>query len=280
MKTTTTILLVLSWTSGAMAFSSGPPNARTGAPGETNCTACHSTFPVNSGNGGVSVSGVPGSWTPGADYDLTVLVEDDVAMRWGYEFTILDEGGSSVGTLTDLDADSQISSSGNRTYAKHTSSGTRPGTGVSATWTVRWTAPEAGTGDVTFYAAGNGANFNGANSGDRIYTTSVTWSEESVASVGAPLLADARLGANYPNPFNPRTSIDFELARGMEIRLAVYALDGSLVRLLVTGFRAGGPHTVQWDGEDRAGRAMPSGVYLYRLQTDEAVHLRRMTLVR
>ena len=45
-----------------LASSSGPPDGRTNAPGETNCTACHTSFPLNSGAGSLAVSGVPESW--------------------------------------------------------------------------------------------------------------------------------------------------------------------------------------------------------------------------
>ena len=60
----------------ALAFSSGPPDGYTNAPGEGNCTACHSTFPLNSGSGMLSLAGLPASWQPGADYDLTLSLSD------------------------------------------------------------------------------------------------------------------------------------------------------------------------------------------------------------
>jgi hypothetical protein len=280
MRILTTLLLGLAWTTGALAFSSGPPDALTGAPGENTCTSCHTSFPLNSGAGMISVSGVPGSWTPLTDYDLTVTVEDGDAQRWGYEFTVLDVNGGSAGTLVLLDGDSQLSTTGGRTYAKHTSAGTRLGMTGAASWTVRWTSPSSGGGDITFYAAGNAANGDFGSFGDRIYSTSTVWSEGGLSAAGPPVLAEARLGAAFPNPFNPLTTISYELAGDMEIHLAVYALDGSLVQVLDSGRRQEGRHEVTWNGLDRSGRAMPSGVYLYRLRTDADVRMRRMTLVR
>ena len=76
-----------------------------------------------------------------------------------------------------------------------------------------------------------------------------------------------RLHAVAPNPFNPKTTIRFELPRSGHARLSVHALDGRLVARLQDGLLDAGRHRVVWRGRDDAGRALPSGTYLYRLQT-------------
>ncbi len=263
----------------ALAFSGGAPNGRTGAPGETTCTGCHSTFPLNSGTGSLNVTDLS-NWQPGQDYDLTVTVDDPDASRWGFSFTVLNEAGDSVGTLSALDGNTQTASSGSRDYAKQTSSGTQSGTTSQASWTMRWTAPAAGTGNVTLYMAGNAANGNGATSGDHIYADSFSWAEGTASPVPMPVLAGAELGTNYPNPFNPRTTLVFELARAQEVQLAIYSVDGRLVKQLVNGYRAEGRHEMAWDGLDQSGRAVPSGTYLYRLNSGGLAQTRTMTLVR
>jgi len=280
MKTLLITMLALTCATSALAFSSGPPDGRTGAPGETTCTDCHTSFPLNSGLGGITVAGVPAAWQPLTIYDLVVTVDDPDAQRWGFEFTVLDGAGNSTGTLALLDANAQLSTAGNRTYAKHTSVGTQLGTTGSGSWTVRWTAPVAGAGDISVYVAGNGANGNFANSGDRIYTAGATWTESSVSAAGLPLAAAVVLQTAYPNPFNPRTSIAYDLARNTRVRLEIFALDGSLVRRLVDRSEAAGLHTVSWDGTDERGQGAPSGVYLYRILADGVVVERRMTLLK
>ncbi len=262
----------------ALAFSGGPPDGRTNAPGETNCTACHTTFPLNSGLGSLSVTGVPGAYEPGTSYDLTVTLADPVAQRWGFELTLLDGGGDSAGSLATVNTDVQLSTTGTRTYAKHTSAGTHPGTTGSHAWTINWTAPVAGAGDITLYVAGNAANGNFANTGDRIYATSVAWTEGGLSAV--PDAAVARLGDNYPNPFNPRTTIRYTLDAASPVRLTIYAVDGRLVRRLEDGSREAGEHRVVWDGLDGGGRAAPSGTYLYRLEAGPVRETRTMSLVR
>lgn len=86
--------------------------------------------------------------------------------------------------------------------------------------------------------------------------------------------------SNHPNPFNPSTLISFDLARDQSVQLRIFTLDGALLRTLLDGPRPAGPHAVHWDGRDTQGRVLPSGVYLYRLTTEQAQHSRRMTMIR
>ncbi len=119
-KTLLTLLAALAATAFAtsvLAFSGGPPNRRTNAPGETTCTACHTSFPLNSGTGSLTVGGVPESWQPLTPYDLTVTLADPAAQRWGFEFTVLGADTNSIGTLAVLDGDVQLSTTLGRTYA-------------------------------------------------------------------------------------------------------------------------------------------------------------------
>jgi len=78
------------------------------------------------------------------------------------------------------------------------------------------------------------------------------------------LQQDLRL---WPNPFNPRTEIGFDLDRSGWIELAVYDLSGRQVVVLHQGNAPAGPFTSSWDGHDSRGLAQPGGVYLFRLAT-------------
>ena len=89
-----------------------------------------------------------------------------------------------------------------------------------------------------------------------------------------------RLNQAVPNPFNPRTTIGFDLARSQAVRLDIYDLRGRLVRRLVDEPMPAGKHTAVWDGRDERGRNAASGTYLYRLRAGEEVHRRKMQLVR
>jgi hypothetical protein len=89
-----------------------------------------------------------------------------------------------------------------------------------------------------------------------------------IAAVGddASVPAAARPLRCYPNPFNPRTTVAFDVPSAGPIRLAVYDAAGRLVRTLVAGAVPVGRHEVVWDGRDDRDRAVASGAYLCRLE--------------
>jgi hypothetical protein len=90
-----------------------------------------------------------------------------------------------------------------------------------------------------------------------------------------------RLFANVPNPFNPATTIRFDLAEPATVELRVYDIGGRLVRTLVgSERRTSGAHEARWDGRNDAGAAVSSGIYLYRLEADAFRETRKMTLIR
>jgi len=264
----------------AAAFSGGPLDGLTNAPGEGNCTGCHASFPLNSGTGVLDIVNVPTAYTPGTDYDLTISLSDPDASRWGFEMTVLDGTDAFTGALAALDANTQVSTGGalGRTYVKQTSPGTNNGQTGSNTWTVRWTAPAGGTGDVTFYIAGNAANGNFTTSGDRIYAVALPLQENAGTDVGDAPRPLALKSA--PNPFNPRTELAFELSDAAPVRLTVHSLDGRRVATLHEGFLEAGVHRFPWTAVDPTGRQLPSGVYLGRVATPAGSGIVRMTLVR
>ncbi|MBI2505227.1 MAG: DUF362 domain-containing protein [Candidatus Latescibacteria bacterium] len=88
------------------------------------------------------------------------------------------------------------------------------------------------------------------------------------------------LGNNYPNPFNPTTTIPYDLPRAGRAELAIYDARGARVRTLVDRSLPGGPHQSSWDGCDGQGLPVASGVYFYRLAIPGAQRVGRMLLVR
>ena len=90
----------------------------------------------------------------------------------------------------------------------------------------------------------------------------------------------AMLVTNFPNPFNPQTTIRFVVEAAGTVRLAVYSVDGVLVRVLREGYLEAGSHDQRWDGTDSRGRPMTSGLYLCRMESATAVLSRPMMLVR
>jgi flagellar hook assembly protein FlgD len=85
---------------------------------------------------------------------------------------------------------------------------------------------------------------------------------------------------NAPNPFNPTTSVVFDLPVRSRTRVEILDVRGRLRRVLADGILSAGRHRVAWDGTYEDGGAAPSGVYLVRLRTDREEETHKMVLVR
>lgn len=97
----------------------------------------------------------------------------------------------------------------------------------------------------------------------------------------ADLPAAFGIAQNRPNPFNPVTTIHFELPEGAPVSLSVYDVKGRLVRSLVdTDAHAPGRFDVRWDGRDEAGSRVASGIYFYRLEAGDFVESRSMVMLK
>jgi hypothetical protein len=100
----------------------------------------------------------------------------------------------------------------------------------------------------------------------------------SKATEGVPSYIDA-LNENYPNPFNPTTTISFSLKESRHATLFIYNALGQKVRTLADGPLTAGLHSLVWDGRDDSGRKVSSGMYVYTLRAGTFVKTRRMMMV-
>jgi hypothetical protein len=87
----------------------------------------------------------------------------------------------------------------------------------------------------------------------------------TITGVGGGPLGLPRLMSS-PNPFDGATTVSFGLERSGPVELAVFGVDGRRVRRLVGWSLEAGPHSIAWDGKDDAGRSVPAGMYLFRLE--------------
>jgi hypothetical protein len=125
---------------------------------------------------------------------------------------------------------------------------------------VAWHDYRSGSGDSDIYAE----------------ETELTCS--SVETPNAP--AAVHLDPNYPNPFNPRTTVSFTLPATGQVRVAIYDAKGQMVARLVDETLAAGAHSIDWDGRDAYGASMPSGTYFCRLTSPWGVETRNMGLIK
>ncbi|MFT4524770.1 MAG: hypothetical protein ACI84C_001956 [Flavobacteriales bacterium] len=200
------VMIVALSTEQAVSYTSGAPEAKTGSPGDgAHCatSGCHANSPATpTGNEIVGlISNVPVSgYVPGTTYDFTATMSDPSISKFGFEVSPQNIDGDVLGTLI---AGPQTGLVGLNGYVTHTFSFTTgPGT---RTWDFSWTAPESGTGDVTFYGAFNFANNNNQTGGDVIVLLDSTVSEDI-----ATYINDRPINAFniYPNPIGNVFSVN------------------------------------------------------------------------
>ena len=181
-----TLILGLTWTGHVFAYVTGPNTGLNGVFGASaNCTGCHDSFALNSGDGGVILTGQPASWVTGQTYPLTVTVQPATGSRvFGFQLSAVIDGANppqQAGTLAKTNGAVQVicgpspgsvptpgiacNKPGAIQFAEHTNANS------TTTFIVNWTAPSSpSVGTVRFNIAGNSANGDGLPSGDHIYT--------------------------------------------------------------------------------------------------------------
>ncbi|MDO9576702.1 MAG: FlgD immunoglobulin-like domain containing protein [Candidatus Cloacimonadales bacterium] len=113
--------------------------------------------------------------------------------------------------------------------------------------------------------------------GESIPSNSVTCVAMSSAEDIMPYNA---LFCNYPNPFNPTTTIKFGLCEDLNVVIDVYNIKGEKVRTLVNGELEAGYHSILWNGKDDSGKNTASGVYFYKMKAGKFVSTKKMILMK
>ena len=94
------------------------------------------------------------------------------------------------------------------------------------------------------------------------------------------LPAEFTLSQNFPNPFNPETSVEIQIPKKTNLLVRVHDLLGNQVRTVVNDDREAGTYTVTWDGLDEQHSPVPSGIYFLRVEAETYRDIRKMTLIR
>ena len=117
---------------------------------------------------------------------------------------------------------------------------------------------------------------------ETVYTYTVTDANGASASLSLQTLPTAfALADNFPNPFNPATTIKYALPQAADVELTVYNVLGQPVRTLVAEHQSAGRYAVEWDATDDSGHSLSSGIYFYRLQAGgEFREVKKMLLIK
>jgi flagellar hook assembly protein FlgD len=116
--------------------------------------------------------------------------------------------------------------------------------------------------------------------GEGVATLSATKLSTNPAAVSESMPVNSAITGNYPNPFNPSTTIEFTLDAPGKATLAIYTISGQKVRELVSSTLSAGKHNVVWDGCDMNGNHVSSGIYISRLTMRGKMTANRMLLVK
>ncbi len=195
-------VLAISMSSLTYSFSSpgGAPAGATGSPGDNNLTCARSGCHAGTATpqSGLISTNVPSSgYIPGETYQITVSISQAGISKWGFQASPQNSNGSLVGTLTLTEPTrTRFIGVGNK-YVTHTTGGNSGATG-STSWSFNWTAPSAGTGAATVYAAAMAANGNNGTSGDQVFFDNLTIEEDITISINDnESISEVII---YPNP--------------------------------------------------------------------------------
>tara|TARA_Y100001970_G_scaffold25543_1_gene30488 strand:+ start:1645 stop:2472 length:828 start_codon:yes stop_codon:yes gene_type:complete len=241
-------------------YSGGPPSGyANNAPYFQNCTACHSGT-ANSASGSVSFIGLPDYYTSGETYSIGVVVSG-VNDR-GYGFQAIAMADNDVAGSINLNANSD-STEINGNYVQQSARTT------SGSWIFDWIAPSTNVGDVTFTASGLATGGSSSTGGDDVYTIEITVPYQQLAVQEDIEDINFLLYSNYPNPFNPVTTLRYNLMEDSIVKITIYDVLGNTVNNIFNGIESSGYKTVQWDATNNQGQPVSSGVYLYTIESGD-----------
>ena len=250
----------------------GAPPGNTGSPDDgTECAkSCHLGAVASAKVGWIS-SDIPSSgYVPGNTYTFTATAIHSGSLKFGFQISPQDINGNLMGTLIASNTtETQLVGSGK--YITHKSGGTA-GSG-SRTWTFQWKAPMAGTGNVTFYGAFNGSKSNNHQSGDKIYTSTLTVNEDPV-SIGFEFGANIISMAVYPNPVADFIGLYYTLKDANQVVVNLYSVEGKKVDQLLNVFESKGKqeHKLYFT------QKYPAGLYFLELKTGDNNQLRKLVI--
>jgi len=162
-------------------YAAGAPIGKTGAPGENNCTQCHSGNPItNSQAATISYSGTGNTYISGSTYVMSVSLPSITNPKNGFEIVALrTSDNTNVGTWVITDAtNTQTINGGGRDYVTHTPTGN-----MANVWNFEWTAPATGEGDIKFYLAAALTNNDGSTQNDEVHLVELLITEDASNSI-------------------------------------------------------------------------------------------------
>jgi hypothetical protein len=242
-----------------------PPAAKTGAPGETNCTSCH-LGTTQSADGVITVtfSGAGDEYIVNQAYTITISIA--TGTKNGFEMTILDDSNLKAGTFT-AGTGTSIANSGGKQYIRQNVS-----VGMQS-WSFTWTAPATDVGDLTMYYAFNKSNAAGNTGGDVIYLGQYNLTSAEFNTVTDYEKTNETYTAYY-HSVDQQVKFGYELDKDSRVVLSLQDLSGRLIKQVDLGKQPAGVYNEQTQLEDEPIR----GIYIVSLFVDNNVYNRKIVI--
>jgi len=268
MKTASATLVLVLCIMVSLSYSRPTYTGYSGAPGTDGTCAsyCH-----GSSGGTIQVSGFPTEYMPNQVYPLTISHSGGNSITQLNGSYRIGDGSSNAGVI--------VAGTNTATYnVPHETNGIHLSSAYQNQGTFSWTAPGPGTGDVKLYVGGLQGGHSGLNS-----IIVFTAAEQLTATEEAePIPGLFRNLANYPNPFNSSTVIEFcyDSDSPSVVNLGIYDLAGHQIQSSPIYCVARGPYQYRWYGRTDNGLETPSAVYFCRLECNYGVSTIRMIMLK
>ena len=228
-----------------------------------------------------------GASVNGNEVTFDVCMDSDDAVG-GIQFTF--DGGSSGLALTGAtgglagDAGFTVSTSGSGTVLGFSFTGAQiPASSGEVLTSVTGTFTDGSLTTVGPVMGGSDAFSTPTAQPGTVTTESSQWDGANTLDADSILPSVYSLKEAYPNPFNPTTTIDYTLKESSDVSIVVYDLVGREVKTLVNEFKlsnGGETYSVVWNGTDNAGQMVSSGIYIYRMVSNDFAKSHRITLMK
>ncbi|MES2592251.1 MAG: choice-of-anchor V domain-containing protein [Bacteroidota bacterium] len=258
-------IVIAEFSSPATGNTIGAPGAKTGSPGDgSSCTAsgCHAGTATN--QAGLITSTIPSSgYIPGQTYTVTGSITTSGKTRFGFEMSPQNLAGALKGSLI-LTNTTHTQLVGGGKYITHKLAGTSFPSGT-ATWSFDWTAPAAGSGDLTFYGAFNSTNNSGTTSGDLVTLSSLAVTEDVLAGISESVNNVSNSISVYPNPVSDKLYFKNSL-KEKALNVSIIDVNGKLVKKI-----DGIQENEYMDMEN-----IENGYYLLRIETANGMAVKKI----
>ena len=245
-------------------YTTNPPTGKTGAPGESTCTDCHSGSVLSAaGVVDFTFSGTNSSYVPGQTYNLSVSVMN--GNKNGFQATILDASDQKAGTFVN-GSNTNTTLIGGKEYIRQSAA-----SGIT-NFQFQWTAPATNAGNLTAYYSFNKSDANGTTSGDLIYIGNEAINATSTAAISS-IDANPFQIKTFWNPNTKQIHLDYNLNVTSKIVVNVQSLNGKLIQNTTIGLQNEGQYHQILETQN-----ITPGVYIISTFVDNKVYNEKLML--